>query len=410
MHTINKVKKIFQGYHENIYVLLVSWIILGYITNGADPFLPNYIVALGGKESYIGMIYGTGTLAQIPVLLLGGLIGDYYGRKNVIILFTWLVAFNYLIYALAPNWTIILVGIVVGSLVGIYRPSLQAIMGDSLKTEERGRGTLLVTLIPRLLSLPAAYIMGYLISLYGDLNPLGYKYVFILATVLAMLAAIIRWFFLKETLLIKSRKKIRKILKETVSDLAGIRIIPIHTKRIIIFHMIVQFGWSLSMGYLIRYAFKKGVDSSQYGLFLMIASASAIIVGLASMPIIDKYDPRDVMALGYIASALGFLSFYTGNFFFIATGLVIIQSSWNFRRAGFQKYFMDGTPSTLRARAVSLNAIIASIASTLGYLSASLLLTISSDKISLLLLGTSTIAFLGGITVKIILPKIYKAY
>ncbi len=83
-------------------------------------------------------------------------------------------------------------------------------MGDSLKIEERVRGTLLVTLIPSLLSLPAAHIMGYIISLYGDLNTVGYRYVFFLATLLAITAALVRWFFLKETLIIKFRKVLEK--------------------------------------------------------------------------------------------------------------------------------------------------------------------------------------------------------
>ncbi len=129
----------------------------------------------------------------------------------------------------------------------------------------------------------------------------------------------------------------------------------------------------------------------------MIASAFGIIVGLLSMPIIDRYDPRDIMIIGYTVSSFGFISFYTGKILYIAIGLILIYSSWNFRRAGFQKYLMDGTPPEIRAKAVSLNAIIASAVSTIGYLSASLILTISNNM-SLLILGTSLIAFLGGMT------------
>jgi MFS family permease len=128
------------------------------------------------------------------------------------------------------------------------------------------------------------------------------------------------------------------------------------------------------------------------------------------MPIADRYDSRSLMALGYVLTSLGFIAFYMGTYTYIALGLIIIYSAWNLRRAGFQKYFMDSTSPRLRARAVSINAIIVSIASSIGYFIASLLLVSTNQEMGILILITSGIAIIGAALTRIILPRITRPY
>ncbi len=407
---MKKIKEIFLGYHKNIYVLLITWTLFGYVHRGADPYLPNYIVVLGGEEAYIGILYSVAALIQIPNLLIGGLIGDYYGRRKAVIIFTWLIALNYLAYTLAPDWSIILLGMAIGSFAGIYRPSLQAIVGDSLRSEERARGMILITQVPRFFSLPAAYIMGYIIFQYGDINPFGYRVVFLIATILAASAAIIRWFMLEETLETVDVEPIKEIIRENIRGLLGFKTLPTSTKRIILFHLIVQLGWSISNSYLIRYAFRNGIDNSTYGLYLTIASSVAIVTGLVIMPFVDDVDSRILMLIGYSLSSVGFLLFYLGGPLTILLGLVFIHTLWNLRRAGFQKYFMDSTPPAYRARAVSINGTASSISSSIGYFLASLLVIFSNENIGLLILTTAALSIVGSILIMIILPKIKEPF
>jgi len=110
--------------------VLISWILLTYISNGVDHYLPNYITVLGGSEADIGWIYGVVMLIEIPLLLIGGVIRDYVGRRKPIVTLTSIIVLAYLIYYFALNPLYILLGIVIQTFTSLYRSALMALISD----------------------------------------------------------------------------------------------------------------------------------------------------------------------------------------------------------------------------------------------------------------------------------------
>ena len=105
------------------------------------PFRSNYIEALGASLLEIGLISSVGSALSALITLPGAYIADRYGRKRIIIVFTYFIAVGYLVHALAPDWWYILLGAVIVNLSRVYLPALQAIEADSIPKEKREMGS-----------------------------------------------------------------------------------------------------------------------------------------------------------------------------------------------------------------------------------------------------------------------------
>jgi len=252
-------------YDRNIYVVLISWVLLTYLSSGVDTYLPNYITVLGGSEADIGWIYGIVGLVEIPFLIIGGILGDYIGRRRLIVSITFTIVLAYLTYLLALNPLFILIGMLIQTLTSLYRPSLMALVSDSLKPGERGRGFIFIRSIPDFLSIPAPFIIGYIIAFYGDQNIIGYKIVLLIGTILAFSAFIFRLIFLRETLKARPSGSLLSAMKESFSSLKLWNIIPFPMKRLILLRIVTHLAFGLYIRYLIRYAFINGVTSDLWG-------------------------------------------------------------------------------------------------------------------------------------------------
>ncbi len=90
-------------------------------------------MALGGNEASIGIVRAFEGFIFALVVIPGGYIADIYGRRKLIVRFTWLIVFTSLLYALAPTWWFIAIALAIDGLVRIYIPALRAIFADSIK-------------------------------------------------------------------------------------------------------------------------------------------------------------------------------------------------------------------------------------------------------------------------------------
>jgi len=104
------------------------------------PFESPYIRDLDATPAMLGLMGSVGaalfSLVQIP----GAYIADKYGRRQIIVTMTFVLSFSYILYAVAPDWRFVLLGMLFANLTSIYQPALLALEADSISPEKRGMG------------------------------------------------------------------------------------------------------------------------------------------------------------------------------------------------------------------------------------------------------------------------------
>ena len=182
---------------RNFLVIVASWMLWSPVHNLVGGYEPLYIKALGATSTILGLIYAALAAAQAVARFPGGYIADRFGRRRLIVVMGFLYAFTLLLYAVAPDWRLILFAAVLGGIFLIYEPALTAIMADSIPPERRGLGYGFATALPSLVSLPAPLLAGYLVSTYGLVS--GMRRAYVIGALLGITASALRFVFLEET-------------------------------------------------------------------------------------------------------------------------------------------------------------------------------------------------------------------
>ena len=106
----------------------------------AYSMLSLYMLNLGASVAQVGMVFTLASLVPMFLQIFGGWLSDTIGRLRVIAMGSSIAVFGYLIFAFAPSWQWILIGLCVeyvsNSVVGA---SFGAYISEQSSTESRGR-------------------------------------------------------------------------------------------------------------------------------------------------------------------------------------------------------------------------------------------------------------------------------
>ncbi|MFX1363214.1 MAG: MFS transporter, partial [Promethearchaeota archaeon] len=186
----------------NYLILIVSWILIDFAGELPGTYYSDYVVTLSGGDpnfgSFIlGVIMMVSMLCIASVQFLGGYMADKYGRRKLIVVMTFGVAFSNVFYAIAPSWHFIMIGAAIQSLALVYQPALMAILTDSIPPEKRGTGFTIWNVITRVATTPAPIVAVLLVTTFGSI--MGMRIAYTVVTMLFLIAAIWR-FRLKESM------------------------------------------------------------------------------------------------------------------------------------------------------------------------------------------------------------------
>ncbi len=289
-------KKILRG---NVLLLFITWIMLSFGNNMVHRFDGIYFSALGASNVILGFMgaltFGMMALLQIP----GGYIADVFGRRKVIIIFTFVMAFSILIFAFAPSWEYIVVGLIITNVSLLYQPALFSIIMDSLPPEKRAEG-FAITNLASLPSLIAPMIGGTLILIYGVIT--GMRIAYFILFLLSLASAFLR-LFLKETIELKKKAKREKFME----SFKILKKVNLKAKGLIVGNMLYSSAAGLAGYFIVKYA-------STYTSPLIFGIAMGIItllVGTVSIPLGKRADLR------------GKENFYIAGLFLIGIGFFV---------------------------------------------------------------------------------------
>lgn len=300
---VAKLREEFSFVRGNLLTLVISWVFMFFTFSLVYPFEAPYIRALGASPFVIGLMGSLGNALLCIVRIPGAYIADRYGRKQIIVTMTFGIAISYLFYVFAPDWRLILIGVIVSNICLIYQPALQAITADSIPPEKRGMGFAITQFIPNILTIPAPLIAGFLVEKYDIVG--GMRIVYSIVFICFLAAAIIRMLFLKETLENPERIRLTEVIDAFRNSPKAIveawRFMSRSLKFLTIALLVSAFEEPLFRVFTALYVIDViGVSGVYWGLVIVASAITALIFGLPLGKFVDVFGRKKAIILAYL--------------------------------------------------------------------------------------------------------------
>mgnify|MGYP003877430169 CR=1 FL=1 len=360
----------------NVGVIALTWILFGIGHSLVGPLFSRYIKMLGAGDFEVSLVRMFGLIALTIALIPGGYLTDKLGRRSIIVPFTFIVVLFSFVYAIVPDWKVLLIVWFIDSLFHFYVPALSVIIIDSLPPEVRARGLTFTLIVPNIPWLIFPPIGGYLSELYG-IN--GIRLAYVIDGLIGLLAAFIRFKLLKETLSHERGEPLRplKVVIDSYRDI--VRIItnlPSRIKLLLISRLILlPYPYVFLETYGILFAEEYlNIDRTMYGAFISISTAVSTIIVLITLPFLDMMPRRYLASIPCLLQALAFLYLYIDRSPLSFLMLMIVQYSiMPITASAIQAYIGDKTPLDLRGRIFALFRVVTTLGfslsnPTIGYL------------------------------------------
>jgi len=373
---VQRSKEFTSVLRGNLLVLTLSWVIMNPATNMVGTYEQPYILAIGATPFILGAINAISTVVVSMVRAPGGYIADRWGRKKIIVTMTFSVALSYLLYALAPTWQWFLMVAVFHNLCLIYQPALNACVADSLPVERRGVAAAIRNFLPAIFSIPAPLVALYLVSTLELVN--GMRLVYVITAGMLLIAASLRWFFLKETLVVTGNNSKIGNSKEFFDSfkseyLDAVRFIARSLPAFVIFYVLYNFAFmGVQPLVSIFTIFFLGVGKEDWGLIKMASLVVSIITVVPIGVFVDKLGRRRMLLFGLgvlFLSALLYILVPPSTEYSMLSALLafaILTSAQSCLGITFPAFEADVIPKEKRGRVLASLAIAGSLAGAAG--------------------------------------------
>ena len=356
-------------FRGNIVVIAASNAIKGFGGQIISTYIPIYFLTLGGSALTLGLMASIASVIQCIMLLLGGVIADYHGRRRIIVAAAFYSVLFPVIYAFMQDWRIFAALSVIGVLASLAGPASQAIVADSLPPEKRTTGIASLQVLSSVPLTIAPILGGWLIQNQG--LPDGFRLACIYAGGTAFTSALIVFLFLKETLKSKpateydsqNSSKLKKFLKLP-------RPFPDGLKALMISYVLVVFANGVVGQYYILYAYD--VIRISYLQWGVIASLQFLLANILKIPggwLSDKFGKRRVMIISVLTCAPCGIFFTLSQSFFqvLVVALLLIVTGIYYIPAHMALQ-SDLTPRIMRGRITALLGITSALSVASGSL------------------------------------------
>lgn len=162
-----------------------------YIVIAALPFA---VFSIGGSTAQVSIAFGTGALLEIALVLFGGVIGDRFQRRAVMIAAD-LVRFGsqaifaaLLIFGVAEFWQVVLVQVIQGAGMAFFNPAMSGLMPEVVDERRLQDANALHTIAVAAAAMLGPALAGLLIATAGA----GWAFALDAATFLASAALLSR--------------------------------------------------------------------------------------------------------------------------------------------------------------------------------------------------------------------------
>lgn len=392
----SEFKTRFSFLEGNFLILVLSFVIMSFSGPIPGTYSSLYFQGLGASDFLLGVIGFAGSISLALVQFSGGYLADKHGRRWLVVALTFGMTLSYIFFVFAPSWQLIVLGTVLQNFCLLYQPALMAIMLDSVKPDNRGRGFALQTVLTNLVSLPAPIIAGYLVLAFK--LDLGMRAAYAITMITYFAAALLRT-RLKETLPSESKDgglHLVTILREypqAVRD--GLRVWSRVSRDTLYLIVVVTGISSLVAGcnmYFVIYATKiLHVEEFQWALVMAFMSLSVVIPAILAGFRMDVVGRKHFLILGLLLYAPAMLVFLYADFNMLLLAFFLFGLAQVLQGNSYSSLLGDLTPRDVRGKVVGCGQFFMYVGQALTQLLAGALYTYVSPQLPFLLLAVGAV-------------------
>jgi predicted MFS family arabinose efflux permease len=278
---------------RNVAVLAASLFGLALGEELWQAYLPAYLTSLGAGAIAVGL-FGTLTslldgLYQYP----GGWLADRLGRRRTLLMFTGCAAVGYAIYALAPRWPYLFVGLaaVMTWKAGAF-PTTFAVIGDSLPRERRAMAFAVQSTLIRVPRVIGAPLGGLAIVTFG--MTAGIRLAFTITIVIALAVLVVQYRGFRDVQPPQTgdaRRSPRLVFAE----------MPTHLKQLLIADCLVRIGEGVAASFIVLFVLQvRHLTAADYGVLYAVQQAVSIAFYLPGGRLADAMGRTWMVVLTFI--------------------------------------------------------------------------------------------------------------
>jgi DHA1 family tetracycline resistance protein-like MFS transporter len=272
----------------------------------ANPYQSVYFASLGASPFEIGLLVAYGTGVTVIALLLGGYIADVWGRRKVVILFSWVAVASAFVYCAITSSVLIILPLSLASVASFYTPAFNSIMMDSIEPEDRIRGFAVFSAINTIPSVFAPTLGGILIDRFG-VTP-GLRLCYLASGLCGVVGVGIRSLRLKETYMVarETRRSPSSHIRDSFVE--GIRAIresgPV-VKKLLLYVTLAGVGTGLTSPFVSIYVVDYlGINALSYSIVVDLAGAATVLLLFLVVFLIRRLGSKKSILLASVAAPI----------------------------------------------------------------------------------------------------------
>jgi len=336
------------GLHRNVAVLAASLFGLALGEELWQAYLPAYLTALGAGGVAVGLFGSLKDLLDSLYQYPGGWLADRVGRRRALLIFTGIAMVGYAIYAVAPSWPLVFVG-----LIGVMAwksgafPTTFAVIGDSLPPDRRATAfsvqSVLVR-VPRVIGAPAG---GLLIASFGLVA--GIRVALMVTLALALVVLAVQYYGYQESRAAAERGGGSSSARTIFSNM------PAPLTRLLTADCLVRIGEGIAASFIILFVTQvRHFSAAEYGLFYAVQQSVAIAFYLPGGKLADMTGRGPIVALTFVFFALFPLAVRFASTTPALLGAFVIGGLKEIGEPARKSLIVDLAPDAQRARTVGV--------------------------------------------------------
>ncbi len=338
---------VYLGLNRNVAVLALSIFGLGLGEELWQSYLPKYLTALGAGGVMVGLFSSLKDALDGLYQYPGGLVGDRFGRKRALMIFTMTAMCGYALYALAWHWAVVFIGLtlVMAWKAGAF-PVTFAVIGDALPQGQRAIAFSVQSILVRVPRVIGAPLGGLLIASYGVQSGVRIAAVITLLLATAVLITQQHGYRTQEA----SSRNFEKVPIRAI-----LARMPVEMKRLLAAECLVRFGDAIAGAFIVLYVTNVlGYSAPAYGLLYALQQAVSLVMYLPSGRLADLTGRRSLIALTLLFFALFPLSVQMVHGFGALIAAFIIGGLKEMGEPARKAFIVDLADPAQRARVVGV--------------------------------------------------------
>lgn len=333
------------------------------------PLVYPYAKHFGMTPTMVGMLFASFSIAQFIATPIMGRLSDKYGRKPLLLISVFGTSISLAMFAMAQSIPMLFFARILDGFTGGNNSIAQAIVADSSEGKERAKAFGF---------LGAAFGVGFLFgpAIGGLLGGYNITYPFWFAAALALLAVLLGFFFLEETLPEKNRQNKNKPFFKLGNFTQALRH-PLVGGLLLVSLLSSTGHNSMIVGFQ-SFAFDKlAMTTTQYGLLFTGFGVISVFVQMAGIGLLLKIFKNPVVILQYaltFSAITTLLLFAQHSFWVFVVGSLLYASSLTPQGVMITSLISQRTDGEDQGAMLGINQAIISLGQIFGPIVASVVI------------------------------------